>query len=137
MSLSRRHFKIAEILAAFFTGAQTERDEQELEAWQKEKEANKVLAGRLLRKEMYEENLDACKRFSAKDAWQDADKRLCENRKEIWHWRKFIRYAAVILILLTAGMFYWWSTRDVREESPVLYSNPVRFNISIIGSMLS
>ena len=73
MSLSRRHFKIAEILAAFFTGAQTERDEQELEAWQKEKEANKVLAGRLLRKEMYEENLDACKRFSAKDAWQDAD----------------------------------------------------------------
>ena len=122
MSLSRRHFKIAEILAAFFTGAQTERDEQELEAWQKEKEANKVLAGRLLRKEMYEENLDACKRFSAKDAWQDADKRLCENRKEIWHWRKFIRYAAVILILLTAGMFYWWSTRDVREESPVLYS---------------
>ena len=50
MSLSRRHFKIAEILAAFFTGAQTERDEQELEAWQKEKEANKVLAGRLSEK---------------------------------------------------------------------------------------
>ena len=32
-----------------------------------------------------------------------------------------MRYAAVVLVLLSAGVYYWWNSEEVREEVPVLY----------------
>lgn len=118
MGLSRKHFRIAEVLAALFTGSQTEQDEQKFDEWQKENDTNKILANRLLKKEAYEENQNALKRFPANDVWQEVDKRL--NREKFWGWRKVMRYAAIIVVFLAAGVFYWWNNGNVKEKTPVL-----------------
>lgn len=119
MGLSKRHFKIAEVLAAFFTGSQTEQDEREFDEWQKEKEANKILADRLLKRETYEENLNAFKRFPVKDVWQNVDKQLNGEKRKLVVWRKVIKYAAVILVFLAVGILYRWNSMGVQEEPPV------------------
>ena len=56
MGLTKKHFKIAEILAALFTGSQTEKDQREFDEWVKERENNKVFADKLLDPNRYEEN---------------------------------------------------------------------------------
>jgi len=122
MRLSKRHFKIAEVLAAFFTGSQTERDKQVLKEWQKEKASNKILTDRLLSKEAYEANRKSLDRFPVEEVWQEVNKRLDQSERRLFEWKKMMRYAAIIVVFLAAGIFYWWNRGNVEEKNLV----PVR-----------
>ena len=46
MGLTKKYFKIAEILAALFTGSQTEKDQLEFDEWVKEQEGSAKISGR-------------------------------------------------------------------------------------------
>ena len=117
MGLTRKHFKIAEILAALFTGSQNEQDEREFEAWVEENEGHKDFADRLLDVERYEENRRALAKFQVKDAWNEIDKRLGTTARRIFPWKTVMSSAAAVLVLLSVGMYYWWSGAEEKELS--------------------
>ncbi len=115
MNLSKRHFRIAELLAAFFTGSQTAQDEEEIEEWQKEKESNKALMHRLLGECGDAENLRSIKKFPVAEGWEKIEGRLVKNRNILLR-RPLLKYAAVGLILLSGGIFYWRNSTRVYDN---------------------
>ena len=121
MGLTKKHFKIAEILAALFTGSQTEKDQREFDEWVKERENNKVFADKLLDPNRYEENRRALRKFQAKEVWNKIDARLGEPTKKIPLWKNVVRYAAVVLVLLSVGVYFWLDRSGVKEITPVMY----------------
>ena len=109
-------------MAAFFTGSQTEQDERDFEEWAKESDRHKAFVDRLLNPEEYEENRRALDKFQVEEAWSKMDKRIGDTKvRKLSSWRSVVRYAAVVLVLLSAGVYYWWNGEEVREEVPVLY----------------
>lgn len=121
MGLTKKHFKVAEILAALFTGSQTEKDQREFDEWVKERENNKVFADKLLDPNRYEENRRALRKFQAKEVWNKIDARLGEPTKKIPLWKNVVRYAAVVLVLLSVGVYFWLDRSGVKEVTPVMY----------------
>lgn len=121
MGLTKKHFKIAEILAALFTGSQTEKDQQEFDEWVKEQEDNKAFAEKLLDPTRYEENRRALRKFQAKEVWNKIDARLGEPTKKIPFWKNVVRYAAVVVVLLSVGVYFWLDRSGVKEVTPVMY----------------
>lgn len=123
MRLTRKHFKIAEMLAALFTGSQNEQDEREFEAWAEESEGHKGFADRLLDGSRYEENRRALAKFQVEDAWNKIDKRLGTTTRRIFPWKAVMSSAAAVLVLLSVGVYYWWSGAEEKELSrmPAMY----------------
>ena len=121
MGLTKKHFKVAEILAALFTGSQTEKDQLEFDEWVKEQEDNKAFADKLLDPNRYEENRRALRKFQAKEVWNKIDARLGEPTKKIPLWKNVVRYAAVVLVLLSVGVYFWLDRSGVKEVTPVMY----------------
>lgn len=122
MKLTNKHFRIAEIMAAFFTGSQTEQDERDFEVWTKESDRHRAFVDRLLNPEEYEENRRALDKFQVEEAWSKMDKKIGNTKvRKLPSWKWGVRYAAVVLVLLSAGVYYWWNSEEVREEVPVLY----------------
>ena len=122
MKLTNKHFRIAEIMAAFFTGSQTEQDERDFEEWTKESDRHRAFIDRLLNPEEYEENRRALDKFQVEEAWSKMDKKIGDTKvRKLPSWKWGVRYAAVVLVLLSAGVYYWWNSEEVREEVPVLY----------------
>jgi hypothetical protein len=122
MKLTNKHFRIAEIMAAFFTGSQTEQDERDFEEWTKESDRHRAFVDRLLNPKEYEENRRALDKFQVEEAWSKMDKKIGDTKvRKLPSWKWGVRYAAVVLVLLSAGVYYWWNSEEVREEVPVLY----------------
>lgn len=121
MGLTKKHFKIAETLAALFTGSQTGEDQQEFDEWVKEQEDNKVFADKLLDPNRYEENRRALQKFQVGEVWSRIDKRLGEPTKKIPLWKNVVRYVAVVLVLLSVGVYFWLDRSGVKEVTPVMY----------------
>ena len=122
MKLTNKHLRIAEIMAAFFTGSQTEQDERDFEEWTKESDRHRAFVDRLLNPEEYEENRRALDKFQVEEAWSKMDKKIGDTKvRKLPSWKWGVRYAAVVLVLLSAGVYYWWNSEEVREEVPVLY----------------
>ncbi|MFR7878861.1 MAG: FecR family protein, partial [Butyricimonas paravirosa] len=117
MKLTNKHFRIAEIMAAFFTGSQTEQDERDFEEWAKESDRHKAFVNRLLNPEEYEENRRALDKFQVEEAWSKMDKRIGDTKvRKLSSWRSVVRYAAVVLVLLSAGVYYWWNGEEVERK---------------------
>ena len=109
-------------MAAFFTGSQTEQDERDFEEWTKESDRHRAFVDRLLNPEEYEENRRALDKFQVEEAWSKMDKKIGDTKvRKLPSWKWGVRYAAVVLVLLSAGVYYWWNSEEVREEVPVLY----------------
>ena len=121
MGLTKKHFKIAEILAALFTGSQTVEDQREFDEWVKERGDNKVFADKLLDSNRYEENRRALQKFQVGEVWSRVDKRLGEPTKKIPLWKNVVRYVAVVLVLLSVGVYFWLDRSGVKEVTPVMY----------------
>lgn len=109
-------------MAAFFTGSQTEQDEQDFGEWVKESDRHRAFVDRLLNPEEYEENRRVLDKFQVEEAWSKMDKKIGDAKvRKLPSWKWGVRYAAVVLVLLSAGVYYWWISEEVREEVPVLY----------------
>jgi transmembrane sensor len=113
MGVNKQNFKVAELLAAFFTGSQTESDKKELEQWVKEDKRNKYLSDRLLNKETYEENSRLQERFPADQAWVKIKPYLDNNVWRMKPWRSMLKYAAILLITVSVGVLYMWNRSRV------------------------
>lgn len=116
MGVTKKHFKIAEVLAALFTGSQNEQDEREFEAWVAENDDHKAFAEKLLDTERFEENRRALAKFQAEEVWGKVDKRLGPEKRRISTWKWVTSAAATVLVLLSVGIYYWWSGTGEKEQ---------------------
>ena len=140
MGLSKKHFKIAELLAAFFTSSQTEKDKEEYEAWEKEHDRNQDLAQYILNKENYSKFEHIASRFDRQTGWilfQDylvsqekkASNRTLISKKLNSSFRNrvinYLKYAAVVVILLVCGVFYWFN-QSVEKEKKAVFAYQIK-----------
>lgn len=140
MGLSKKHFSIAEILAAFFTDTQTKRDEEAYEKWLKEREGNRGLAERVLDKDNYIRFERTASRFDREEGWKTFDARLNKDskavlpevdgtlvpqgkssRRNLNRFRYWAGYAAVGIVLLSCGLFYWLD-RPAEEHTEAVFA---------------
>lgn len=136
MGLSKRHFKIAKILATFFMNSQTEEDKREYEVWKGENTRNQDLAQYILDKKNYIRFKNTANRFDRQDGWIVFQNYLlsktekgndgspetlrvnCLSNKK----RRLViyfKYVAVVVVLLVCGMIYWLNQSVVEERRPV------------------
>ena len=139
MGLSKKHFLIAEVLAAFFTNTQTEQQEEEYEIWEKERESNRDLAKHVLDKDNYIRFERIANRFDRQKGWKVFKDSLIKNsevtheidlksvtrekdsRRRLNRFRYLIGYAAVGIILISCGMFYWIN-RPIEEKRETIFA---------------
>lgn len=137
MGLSRTHFRIAEILAAFFTKTQTRDDEKEYEAWEKERKDNGGFTKRVLELDNYIRFERVADRFDQHEGWKvfegylatkfsvGVNKTDCRPRGEkspgrtLNRFKRVIGYAAVGIILVGCSVFYWINRLDSEEREAV------------------
>ena len=124
MGLSKKHFEMAEILAAFFIDAPTERDKMDYEEWEKERESNRDLAKHVLDLDNYIRFEHIVSRFDQQEGWKVFKDYLTQNvgtvtrknskfvtqetssERRLYRFRYLARYAAVGIILIACGIFY-------------------------------
>lgn len=122
MNLANKHFKIAEMLAALFTGSQDEQDKRDLEQWVEEKERHRVFVKKVMDRERYAENIKALGKFNVEEAWDVVDKKITGARgRKVSFGKLAVRYAAAVVVLLTVSLYFWWDGDGAKEESPVMY----------------
>lgn len=118
MNFNKKRFRIAELMALFFVDSQTDKEEKELEIWIQERENNRELKERLLKKETYEKNLAIHKKFSVDEAWAKIEPQLDKKTIRLTPWRSALKYAAIILIFSSLG-YYFWTPNAVEKLSGV------------------
>ena len=137
MESFKKHFRIAEFLAAFFTDAPTEQDKRDYEEWEKERESNRDLAKHVLDLNNYIRFESTTRRFDQQEGWKVfkdhlarksnmlADKTGMIKKKpsgKVWNRFKYIAgYAAVGIILIIYGIFYWIN-QPVKEEPGAVFA---------------
>ncbi len=140
MGLSKKHFKIAEILAAFFTSTQTEQNKEGYEIWEKEQESNRDLARHILDWENYIRFEGTANRFDQQEGWSvfkdyltrksgmvtpeielKSGTRKKSSGKRLYRLRYVAGYAAVGIILLACGIFYWMN-QPVEEKRETVFA---------------
>lgn len=118
MEVNREYFRIAELMAAFSTGSQTEDDEKELQLWLQEDERNLRLWERLMNREVYEENNRLREKFPASEAWAKVEASLDNKVRKMKPWRNLLKYAAILLAVVSVGALYWWDRSSA--DAPVV-----------------
>ena len=140
MGLSKKHFKIAEILAAFFTNTQTEQNKEEYEIWEKERESNRDLAKHVLDWDNYTRFERAANRFDQQEGWgvfkdylttksgavtreigMTSVTREKSSGRRLNRFRYLAGYAAVGIILIACGIFYWIN-QPVEEKRKTVFA---------------
>lgn len=116
MSINEKYFRIAEKIAAWLTGVASEDDRRQLDEWQRENARHDALFQELSDVGNFRENQQQLSRFPAGEAWRKIETRL-EPRRTI---RRAAKYAALLLLLLGAGLCYRLMKRPVRVETTVL-----------------
>ncbi|MCQ4873601.1 FecR family protein [Butyricimonas paravirosa] len=140
MGLSKKHFRIAKILASLFTETQTEKEKEEYEEWEKEQEGNRDLAKYVLDQENYIRFERTASRFDQQAGWEVFKDHLAIKSSDIPGKTKrvpdlqnassdkrqvqlkyFMRYAAVGIILIACGIFYWIG-QPVKEKQDAVFA---------------
>lgn len=140
MGLSKKHFKIAEILAAFFTNTQTVQNKDGYEVWEKEQEGNRDLAKHILDWENYIRFERTANRFNQQEGWSVFKDYLTTKSGAVVHktdmasvtrknssgrmlkrYRYLAGYAAVGIILIACGIFYWIN-QPVEEKREAVFA---------------
>lgn len=109
MGASKKHFKIAEILAAIWTNSSTEEEKKKYALWEKK---NRRLAKDIFKSENYDEFTSTMMRFDRKEGWHIFQ----ENRKtKVWkssqrksvnRFHAIFKYAAIGVIFIACGVFF-------------------------------
>lgn len=127
--MDRKNFRIAEWLAARFTGTATDEDERELREWEGEDERRRRFVGRVLDRENFERNEKELAHYPSGEAWERVKVRLGADGRRTEMWRWMVRCAAVLVLLLAGGVVWWWLGTD--EEETV---RPTRYKIMAGGT---
>lgn len=132
VEIMKKCFRIAEVIAAFITGSQTDFDRKELEAWCGEMEHNSLLANKLMNPEGRENNEKELRRFPADEAWCSVEKHIDKADRRL-RFRRVAACAAVLLLFVSAGGLFWWAERDVLIEKSVV---PCQIRAGVSGAQL-
>ena len=127
--MDKRNFKIAELLAAWFTGTQTEEDEREVGEWTGESERRRRFVERVLERENFERNEKSLARYPSGEAWERVKERLrmAGRRRRLRMW--WTSAAAAVVMAMVAGAAWWWL--DAEDEGA---ERPVRYQIAAGGT---
>lgn len=139
MNSFKENFRIAKILASLFTHSSIPEEEKAYREWIDEKPERQQIADRILNEKTYEENNLLMKSFPSQKAW-DKIYPLLGGRKssERFSWRKSLKYAALILLLIAPAsylIYNWVAGEPISEITPgtrggeVTLSNGNKFRI--------
>lgn len=120
MGFSKKYFRIAEVIAVFFVGMPTFRDQQELKSWIQENPKNNKLNDELSDLTAYEQNQELLKRFPAQSAWENIKHRLQQGEKKRFNIRPLLKYTAILFLFLGIGILYWQTERNIGTDTPLL-----------------
>ncbi|MCS3200702.1 FecR family protein [Candidatus Bacteroides intestinigallinarum] len=140
MNSFKEKFKIAKILASLFTHSSTPEEEKNYRAWLDENPEHQKLAKRILNEETYEKNTQLIKSFSSQKAWDRIYPRLGgEKAFGFLSWRKSLKYAALILLLIIPAsylIYNWVAGETISDITPgtlggeLILSDGKSFNLS-------
>lgn len=124
MGLSKKHFKIAKILAATWMNSSTGEEKKKYALWERK---NRRLAGEIFKPENYDEFASAMGRFDREEGWRVFEENrktrvLPEGtrRKSVNGSRVIFTYAAVLVIFIACGVFLWLrDPLEKKREQPV------------------
>ena len=96
------NFRIAELLAALFTGSHSEQDVGELRNWIQENERRSKFTTKILNEDNFEYNEKMLAKFPSEERWQRVkvllDKTGKSKKLRLW----MVRYTAAVVLLLVA-----------------------------------
>ena len=110
------NFRIAELLAALFTGSHSEQDVGELRNWIQENERRSKFTTKILNEDNFEYNEKMLAKFPSEERWQRVkvllDKTGKSKKLRLW----MVRYTAAVVLLLVAVVSSLWLNKDEVEE---------------------
>jgi len=114
------NFRIAELLAALFTGSHSEQDVGELRNWIQENERRSKFTTKILNEDNFEYNEKMLAKFPSEERWQRVkvllDKTGKSKKLRLW----VVRYTAAVVLLLVAVVSSLWLNKDeVEEQCPL------------------
>lgn len=117
MNSFKDKFKIAKVLASLFTHSATPEEEKTYHAWLEESPDNQELAERILNKETYEKNNKLMKDFPSQQGWEKIYPLLGEETSfHRFSWKRTLKYAAFILLLVIPSSYLIYNWTQVAEE---------------------
>lgn len=113
--MDKHRFRIAEKMAAWLMGCATEQEQQEIEQWQKENSHRKDLVGKLSDPRDFEKNQELMVAFPVDEGWAKVRKQLGDSAAGKWRLPGWYKYAAVVLLLISGGVWY-----VLKENQPIV-----------------
>ena len=140
MNSFKENFRIAKFLASLFTHSAIPEEEKAYREWINENPEHQKLAKRILNEETYEKNTQLIKSFSSQKAWDRIYPRLGgEKASGFLSWRKSLKYAALILLLIIPAsylIYNWVAGETISDITPgtlggeLILSDGKSFNLS-------
>lgn len=140
MNSFKENFRIAKFLASLFTHSAIPEEEKAYREWINENPEHQKLAKRILNEETYEKNTQLIKSFSSQKAWDRIYSRLGgEKASGFLSWRKSLKYAALILLLIIPAsylIYNWVAGETISDITPgtlggeLILSDGKSFNLS-------
>lgn len=121
MNSFKEKLKIAKVLAALFTHSSIPEEEETYRKWLSESPKHQNIADRILNPKEYEKNSKAIKSFSSPKAWEKIYPLLGGTSSPLFSWRKGLKYAALILLLLVPTSYFvynWVIGEPISEIAP-------------------
>lgn len=122
MNSFKENFRIAKFLASLFTHSAIPEEEKAYREWINENPEHQKLAKRILNEETYEKNTQLIKSFSSQKAWDRIYPRLGgEKASGFLSWRKSLKYAALILLLIIPAsylIYNWVAGETISDITP-------------------
>lgn len=110
-------FKIAKVLASLFTHSAIPEEEKTYRAWLEESPEHQEIAERILNKETYERNNRLMKDFPSQQGWEKIYPLLGEEPSfHRFSWRRTLKYAALILLLIIPSSYLIYNWVQMAEE---------------------
>lgn len=119
MNSFKENFRIAKILASLFTHSSIPEEEKAYREWIDENPEHQEIADRILNEKTYEENNLLMKSFPSQKAWDKIYPLLGGTKSaERFSWRKSLKYAALILLLMAPASYliYNWAVGEPISE---------------------
>ena len=125
MRLDMNIFQIAAKYAANLMGIATPEEREALENWNQESVWHTNLAERLDQEEDFKANQQLLERFSVTEAWKKMEKNLDKAMGRRAGERRWWKYAAVILVMLGGGFWYFQMKTAVPVKPPLIVQQSI------------
>lgn len=136
----QKKFRIAELLAARFTGSITAEEELELEAWLQEEPARRSWVERMLQQEQYTQYTNKLIQYDNTEDWEKVETLLevPVRKKYVGNFRLWWTAAAMVALLLGFGLLLRMSMTSSRTGSTdtTVAENVPPFPVMMSGAIL-